>query len=59
MTFAGGSMVAGPDGSTLLEMGTEEAIGSLEIDLDQVSLARRDYCYLDERRFRIEGDAKP
>ena len=57
MRFAGGSMVAGPDGGTLLEMGTEEGIGSVEIDLDRVGLSRRDYCYLDERRFRVEGAA--
>ena len=55
MSFAGGSMVAGPDGSTLMEMGDEEGIGSVEIDLDRVSLSRRDYCYLDERRFLVEG----
>ncbi|MGX1196977.1 nitrilase-related carbon-nitrogen hydrolase [Parvibaculum sp. MBR-TMA-1.3b-4.2] len=54
MSFAGGSMVAGPDGGTLLEMGTEEGIGSVEIDLDRIGLSRRDYCYLDERRFRVE-----
>jgi len=56
-SFAGGSMVAGPDGNILMEMGAEEGIGSIEIDLSQVSHARRDYCYLDERRLVVEQNA--
>ena len=53
--FAGGSMVAGPDGVVLAEMAGGEGVLSVGIDLAEVAACRRRYNYLEDRRVGLQG----
>jgi (R)-amidase len=56
LVFAGGSALVDPFGSLLQEAGREECQFSVELDLDQLQAARRDYRYLDDQRLRLPGE---
>lgn len=45
VTFAGGSLVVGPDGSVLAQAGPEEETLTAELRLDEVARARRPYAH--------------
>jgi omega-amidase len=47
--FGGGSMVVGPRGEVLAELGPEEGFVEAEIDLDQVAESRSEITYLADR----------
>ncbi|AIR91034.1 carbon-nitrogen hydrolase family protein [Pseudomonas cremoricolorata] len=55
LVFAGGSTVVDPYGQVLCEAGREPCRMHMELDLARVQEARRDYSYLDERRFELPG----
>lgn len=54
-TFAGGSMVVGPNGTVLAEMAGGEGVLSVGIDMAQVAACRRSYNYLEDRRVGLQG----
>jgi (R)-amidase len=56
LLFAGGSALADPFGSLLFEAGRDEGTFSVELDLNQLTAARRDYRYLDDQRLRLPGE---
>ncbi|CRM75561.1 carbon-nitrogen hydrolase family protein [Pseudomonas sp. 25 R 14] len=56
LCFAGGSAVLNPFGQFLYEAGREECRQVVELDFEQLKVARQDYCYLDERRLILPGD---
>ncbi|MNG36262.1 (R)-stereoselective amidase [compost metagenome] len=55
LVFAGGSAVVDPFGQLLCEAGREECRQIVELDLARLESARRDYRYLDARRFVLPG----
>jgi len=55
LLFAGGSAVVDPHGRVLFEAGREPCRQQVELDLDQLQLARRDYDYLKDRRLQLPG----
>jgi len=57
MNFAGGSLVAGPDGCVLAEAGTEETVLSVALQMGDVASARAAYDYLTLRRVGLTLDA--
>ena len=56
LVFAGGSAVVDPFGQMLCEAGRDECRQIVELDLTRLVAARRDYRYLDERRFVLPGE---
>jgi (R)-amidase len=56
LVFAGGSAVVDPFGQMLCEAGRDECRQIVELDLTRLAAARRDYRYLDERRFVLPGE---
>lgn len=57
--FAGGSLIADPDGTVLAEAdGATETVLSAEIDLEQLERSRADYDYLALRRVRLPGESE-
>ncbi len=56
LLFAGGSALVDPFGSLLFEAGRDEGMFSVELDLHQLTAARRDYRYLDDQRLRLPGE---
>lgn len=56
LVFAGGSALVDPFGSLLHEAGREPTQFSVELDLQQLQAARRDYRYLDDQRLRLPGE---
>jgi (R)-amidase len=56
LLFAGGSALVDPFGSLLFEAGRDEGRFSVELDLNQLTAARRDYRYLDDQRLRLPGE---
>ena len=52
---AGGSAVVEPGGGLLLEAGREPCRQVIELDMQRLAEARRDYRYLDERRMPLPG----
>jgi (R)-amidase len=58
-TFAGGSLIADPEGNILAEAdGASETVIPAEIDLAQIERARATYDYLALRRVRMSGKAE-
>lgn len=55
LVFAGGSAVVEPGGGLLLEAGREPCRQVIELDMQRLAEARRDYRYLDERRMPLPG----
>ena len=56
LVFAGGSAVVDPFGQMLCEAGRDECRQIVELDMSRLEAARRDYRYLDERRFVLPGE---
>lgn len=56
LLFAGGSALVDPFGSLLYEAGREESQFSVELDLSQLTAARRDYRYLNDQRLCLPGE---
>ena len=56
LVFAGGSMAVDPFGRVLFEAGRDEVRHVVELDLDQLKAARRDYDYLKDRRLMLSGE---
>ncbi len=56
LLFAGGSALVDPFGTLLSEAGREECRLTVELDLDQLAAARRDYRYLDDQRLQLPGE---
>jgi len=56
LVFAGGSAVIDPFGRTLFEAGREECRQVVELDLELLRSARRDYDYLSDRRLFLGGE---
>jgi (R)-amidase len=56
LVFAGGSALVDPFGTLLHEAGRDEEQFSVELDLEQLQAARRDYRYLDDQRLRLPGE---
>ncbi|MBV4485301.1 carbon-nitrogen hydrolase family protein [Pseudomonas sp. SWRI153] len=56
LVFAGGSALVDPLGSLLFEAGREEGQFSVELDLQQLAQARKDYRYLDDQRLKLPGE---
>jgi (R)-amidase len=56
LVFAGGSAVVDPFGRLLFEAGREECRQVVELDLDLLRSARRDYDYLSDRRLLLGGE---
>ncbi|EIK94686.1 carbon-nitrogen family hydrolase [Pseudomonas sp. M47T1] len=56
LVFAGGSALVDPFGSLLQEAGRDECQFSVELDLEQLQAARKDYRYLDDQRLRLPGE---
>ena len=53
---AGGSALVDPIGTLLFEAGREEGQFTVELDLDQLVAARKDYRYLDDQRLKLPGE---
>ncbi|MBJ7555509.1 carbon-nitrogen hydrolase family protein [Marinomonas spartinae] len=47
--FAGESLVVSPFGEVLLQMNEEESIQTLQLDMEQVQLSRKDYQYINHQ----------
>lgn len=47
--FAGESLVVSPLGEVLLKMGADETIQTLQLDMEQVQLSRKDYQYINHQ----------
>lgn len=56
LVFAGGSALVNPFGTLLNEAGRDECRLTVELDLTQLTAARRDYRYLDDQRLQLPGD---
>ncbi|MDH4581930.1 carbon-nitrogen hydrolase family protein [Pseudomonas sp. BN415] len=56
LVFAGGSAVVDPFGQMLCEAGRDECRQIVELDMSRLAAARRDYRYLEERRFVLPGE---
>lgn len=56
LLFAGGSALVDPIGTLLFEAGREEGQFTVELDLDQLAAARKDYRYLDDQRLKLPGE---
>ncbi|AYF47093.1 carbon-nitrogen hydrolase [Pseudomonas fluorescens] len=56
LLFAGGSALVGPFGTLLFEAGREAGQFTVELDLDQLAAARKDYRYLDDQRLKLPGE---
>ncbi|MET3457871.1 carbon-nitrogen hydrolase family protein [Pseudomonas kilonensis] len=56
LVFAGGSALVDPLGKLLFEAAREEGQFAVELDLNQLKAARRDYRYLDDQRLKIAGE---
>mgnify|MGYP003870137863 CR=1 FL=1 len=56
LVFAGGSAVVDPFGRVLYEAGREECRQLVNLELDQLQAARRDYDYLSDRRLQLTGE---
>jgi (R)-amidase len=56
LLFAGGSALVDPFGTLLFEAGREEGQFTVELDLDQLAAARKDYRYLDDQRLKLPGE---
>jgi len=56
LIFAGGSAAIDPFGRALFEAGREECRQVVELDLDLLRTARRDYDYLRDRRLHLSGE---
>ncbi|OAE14162.1 carbon-nitrogen hydrolase [Pseudomonas simiae] len=56
LLFAGGSALVDPLGTLLFEAGREEGQFTVELDLDQLVAARKDYRYLDDQRLKLPGE---
>ncbi|MEB2645341.1 carbon-nitrogen hydrolase family protein [Pseudomonas canadensis] len=56
LVFAGGSALVDPFGTLLFEAGREEGQFAVELDLDQLAAARKDYRYLDDQRMKLPGE---
>lgn len=56
LLFAGGSALVDPIGTLLFEAGREEGQFAVELDLDQLVAARKDYRYLDDQRLKLPGE---
>ncbi|WP_166216444.1 carbon-nitrogen hydrolase family protein [Pseudomonas atagonensis] len=56
LLFAGGSALVDPFGTVLFEAGREEGQFSVELDLEQLKAARKDYFYLDDQRIKLPGE---
>ena len=56
LLFAGGSALVDPIGTLLFEAGREEGQFTIELDLDQLVAARKDYRYLDDQRLKLPGE---
>ncbi|MGU9808388.1 carbon-nitrogen hydrolase family protein [Pseudomonas sp. LF052] len=56
LLFAGGSALVDPIGTLLFEAGREEGQFTVELDLDQLVAARKDYRYLDDQRLKLPGE---
>ncbi|MGE6473416.1 carbon-nitrogen hydrolase family protein [Serratia proteamaculans] len=58
LVFAGGSAAIDPFGRPLFEAGREECRQVVELDLDLLRSARRDYDYLRDRRLLLCGEQR-
>ena len=56
LVFAGGSMAVDPFGRVLFEAGRDESRQVIELDLEQLKAARREYDYLKDRRLLLSGE---
>ena len=56
LVFAGGSALVDPFGTLLFEAGREEGQFAVELDLDRLAAARKDYRYLDDQRMKLPGE---
>ncbi|OPA92846.1 carbon-nitrogen hydrolase [Pseudomonas fluorescens] len=56
LLFAGGSALVDPFGTLLFEAGREEGQFTVELDLDELVAARKDYRYLDDQRLKLPGE---
>ena len=56
LMFAGGSALVDPLGTLLFEAGREEGQFSIELELGQLEIARKDYRYLDDQRLKLPGE---
>ncbi|WP_395608978.1 carbon-nitrogen hydrolase family protein [Pseudomonas sp. B22129] len=56
LVFAGGSALVDPFGTLLFEAGREEGQFTVELDLDHLAAARKDYRYLDDQRLKLPGE---
>lgn len=56
LVFAGGSALVDPFGTLLFEAGREEGQYTVELDLDRLAAARKDYRYLDDQRMKLPGE---
>lgn len=56
LVFAGGSAVVDPYGQLLCEAGRGECRMTVELAMEQLQQARRDYSYIAQRRIRLPGE---
>ncbi|UVJ46019.1 carbon-nitrogen hydrolase family protein [Pseudomonas sp. LS1212] len=56
LVFAGGSAAVDPFGRVLFEAGRQECRQVVELDLEQLQTARREYDYLSDRRLHLPGE---
>jgi (R)-amidase len=56
LLFAGGSALVDPLGTLLFEASREEGQFAVELDLNRLTAARRDYRYLDDQRLKLPGE---
>ena len=55
LTFAGESALVAPDGETLFRAEREESVTTLQLDLQRLPAARRDYDYQQDSRIGLQG----
>lgn len=55
LTFAGGSCVVDPFGEMIVEAGRDAMQLAVDLPMERLLAARKDYDYLQERRFRLPG----
>ncbi|MEJ6820057.1 carbon-nitrogen hydrolase family protein [Pseudomonas sp. LF-5] len=56
LMFAGDSALVDPLGTMLFEAGREAGTFSVELDVAQLEIARKDYRYLDDQRLKLPGE---
>lgn len=56
LVFAGGSAAVDPFGRVLCEAGRDESRHVVTLDMAQISAARADYHYLNDRRLFLDGE---